>query len=185
MKLFKKLLAVTLVAVLALTVFTACDGVGNADDIPSNPTEMRYWQTLNNNARTYKTSDGKVLTDVKYSKDLSDYTAKKLNAYLNLMNEHPTLSGGNERYTDPELKNKMKEIDAAGQKAKGYKSTVYVISDGDSEPKYEVLYAENNFCWENATDAFFKADFITIARQKNSGDGKTYTMMECYQKVNK
>lgn len=184
MKLFKKLLAVTLVAVLALTVFTACDGVGNADDIPSNPTEMRYWQTLNNKARNYTTSDGKVLTDVKYSKDLSDYTAKKLNAYLNLMNEDPTLSGGNDRYTKDTVKNKMNEIDAACQKAKGYKSTVYVISDGDSEPKYEVLYAENS-CWGNATDAFFKADFITIARQKNKGDGKTYTMMECYQKVDK
>lgn len=184
MKLFKKLLAVTLVAVLALTVFTACDGVGNADDIPSNPTEMRYWQTLNNKARTYTTSDGKVLTDVKYSKDLSDYTAKKLNAYLNLVNEHPTLGYGNDRYTKDKVKNKMNEIDAACQKAKGYKSTVYVISDGDSEPKYEVLYAENS-CWGNATDAFFKADFITIARQKNKGDGKTYTMMECYQKIDK
>ena len=183
MKLFKKLLAVTLVAVLALTVFTACDGVGNADDIPSNPTEMRYWQTLNNKARTYTTSDGKVLTDVKYSKDLSDYTAKKLNAYLNLINKDNTLSYGKVRYTD-DVKNEMNEIDAACQKAKGYKSTVYVISDGDSEPDYKVLYAENS-CWENATDAFFKADFITIARQKKSGDGKTYTMMECYQKVNK
>ena len=183
MKLFKKLLAVTLVAVLALTVFTACDGVGNADDIPSNPTEMRYWQTLNNKARNYTTSDGKVLTDVKYSKDLSDYTAKKLNAYLNLVNEHPTLGYGNDRYKD-KVKNKMDEIDAACQKAKGYKSTVYVISDGDSEPDYKVLYAENS-CWGNATDAFFKADFITIARQKNSRDGKTYTMMECYQEVNK
>lgn len=184
MKLFKKLLAVTLVAVLALTVFTACDGVGNADDIPSNPTEMRYWQTLNNKARNYTTSDGKVLTDVKYSKDLSDYTAKKLNAYLNLINKDNTLSYDKDRYTKDKVKNKMNEIDAACQKAKGYKSTVYVISDGDSEPKYEVLYAENS-CWGNATDAFFKADFITIARQKNSGDGKTYTMMECYQKVNK
>lgn len=183
MKLFKKLLAVTLVAVLALTVFTACDGVGNADDIPSNPTEMRYWQTLNNKARNYTTSDGKVLTDVKYSKDLSDYTAKKLNAYLNLMNGDTTLGYGNDRYKD-KVKNKMNEIDAACQKAKGYKSTVYVISDGDSEPDYKVLYAENS-CWGNATDAFFKADFITIARQKNSRDGKTYTMMECYQKVNK
>ena len=183
MKLFKKLLAVTLVAVLALTVFTACDGVGNADDIPSNPTEMRYWQTLNNKARTYTTSDGKVLTDVKYSKDLSDYTAKKLYAYLNLINKDNTLSYGKERYTD-KVKNKMDEIDAACQKAKGYKSTVYVISDGDMEPKYEVLYAENS-CWENATNAFFKADFITIARQKNNRDGKTYTMMECYQKVDK
>ena len=179
MKLFKKLLAVTLVAVLALTVFTACDGVGNADDIPSNPTEMRYWQTLNNKARNHTTSDGKVLTDVKYSKDLSDYTAKKLNAYLNLMNEDPTLGDGNDRYTDDTVKSKMKEIDAACQKAKGYKSTVYVISDGDSEPDYKVLYAGD------ATDAFFKADFITISRQKNNGDGKTYTMMECYQKVDK
>ena len=183
MKLFKKLLAVTLVAVLALTVFTACDGVGNADDIPSNPTEMRYWQTLNNKARNYTTSDGKVLTDVKYSKDLSDYTAKKLYAYLNLINKDNTLSYGKVRYTD-DVKNEMNEIDAACQKAKGYKSTVYVISDGDMEPKYEVLYAKDS-CWENATDAFFKADFITIARQKNNRDGKTYTMMECYQEVNK
>lgn len=183
MKLFKKLLAVTLVAVLALTVFTACDGVGNADDIPSNPTEMRYWQTLNNKARTYTTSDGKVLTDVKYSKDLSDYTAKKLNAYLNLVNGEPTLSYGKVRYTD-DVKSKLDEIDAACQKAKGYKSTVYVISDGDTEPDYKVLYAEN-YCWENATNAFFKADFITIARQKNKRDGKTYTMMECYQKIDK
>ena len=184
MKLFKKLLAVTLVAVLALTVFTACDGVGNADDIPSNPTEMRYWQTLNNKARTYKTSDGKVLTDVKYSKDLSDYTTKKLYAYLELLNKGEYLKYENDRYTNEKLKSKLDEIDAACQKAKGYKSTVYVISDGDKEPKYEVLYAENS-CWENATNAFFKADFITISRQKNKGDGKTYTMMECYQKVDK
>lgn len=184
MKLFKKLLAVTLVAVLALTVFTACDGVGNADDIPSNPTEMRYWQTLNNKARTYTTSDGKVLTDVKYSKALSDYTAKKLYAYLNLMNEEPTRGYGDERYKNPDVKNEMNKIDAECQKAKGYKSTVYVISDGDKEPDYKVLYAEDS-CWGNATDAFFKADFITIARQKNNRDGKTYTMMECYQKVDK
>ena len=183
MKLFKKLLAVTLVAVLALTVFTACDGVGNADDIPSNPTEMRYWQTLNNNARNYTTSDGKALTDVRYNKALSDYTAKKLDAYLNLMNEDPTLGYGNDRYKD-KVKNKMNEIDAACQKAKGYKSTVYVISDGDSEPDYKVLYAENS-CWGNATDAFFKADFITIARQKNNREGKTYTMMECYEEIKK
>lgn len=184
MKLFKKLLAVTLVAVLALTVFTACDGVGNADDIPSNPTEMRYWQTLNNNARTYKTSDGKVLTDVKYSKDLSDYTAKKLDAYLNLVKADPTLSYGDDRYTKDKVKNKMNEIDAECQKAKGYKSTVYVISDGDKEPDYKVLYAEDS-CWGNATNAFFKADFIAIARRKSAADGLTYTMMECYQKVDK
>ena len=184
MKLFKKLLAVTLVAVLALTVFTACDGVGNADDIPSNPTEMRYWQTLNNKARNYTTSDGKVLTDVKYNKALSDYTAKKLDAYLNLVNTDPTLGYGNDRYTKDEVKNKMKEIDAECQKAKGYKSTVYVISDGDKEPDYKVLYAENS-CWGNATDAFYKADFIAIARQKNNRDGKTYTMIECYQEINK
>lgn len=182
MKLFKKLLAVTLVAVLALTVFTACDGVGNADDIPSNPTEMRYWQTLNNKARNYTTSDGKVLMDVKYNKDLSDYTAKKLYAYLNLMNEDPTLGYGNDRYTKDKVKNKMNEIDAECQKAKGYKSTVYVISDGDKEPDYKVLYAEDS-CWENATNAFFNAKFIAIARQKNNRDGKTYTMMECYQEI--
>lgn len=182
MKLFKKLLAVTLVAVLAMTVFTACDGVGNADDIPSNPTEMRYWQTLNNKARTYTTSDGKVLTDVKYSKALSDYTAKKLDAYLNLVNGDSTLSYGNDRYTKDAVKNKMKEIDAACQKATGYKSTVYVISDGDKEPDYKVLYAEDS-CWENATNAFLNANFVTIARQKNNRDGLTYTMMECYQEI--
>lgn len=184
MKLFKKLLAVTLVAVLALTVFTACDGVGNADDIPSNPTEMRYWQTLNNKARNYTTSDGKVLTDVKYNKDLSDYTAKKLNAYLELLNKGEYLKYENDRYNNEKLKSKLDEIDAACQKAKGYKSTVYVISDGDKEPDYKVLY-EEKYCWENATNAFFKADFIAISRQKNNGDGKTYTMMECYQKVDK
>ena len=184
MKLFQKLLAVTLVAVLALTVFTACDGVGNADDIPSNPTEMRYWQTLNNKARTYTTSDGKVLTDVKYSKALSDYTAKKLDAYLNLVKADSTLSYGDDRYTKDKVKNKMNEIDAECQKATGYKSTVYVISDGDQEPDYKVLYAEDS-CWGNATNAFFNADYITIARRKSTADGKTYTMMECYQKVNK
>lgn len=182
MKLFKKLLAVTLVAVLALTVFTACDGVGNADDIPSNPTEMRYWQTLNNNARTYKTSDGKELTDVKYNKALSGYTAMKLDAYLKLVNADPTLSYGNDRYTKDAVKSEMNKIDAECQKAKGYKSTVYVISDGDKEPDYKVLYAEDS-CWENATNAFFKADFIAIARQRNNRDGKTYTMMECYQEI--
>lgn len=184
MKLFKKLLAVTLVAVLALTIFTACDGVGNADDIPSNPTEMRYWQTLNNKARTYTTSDGKVLTDVKYNKALSDYTTKKLYAYLELLNKGEYLKYENDRYNNEKLKSKLDEIDAACQKATGYKSTVYVISDGDSEPDYKVLYAEN-YCWENATNAFFKADFIAISRQKNNRDGKTYTMMECYQKVDK
>ena len=184
MKLFKKLLAVTLVAVLALTVFTACDGVGNADDIPSNPTEMRFWQTLNNKARNYTTSDGKELTDVKYNKALSDYTAKKLDAYLKLVKADPTLSYGNDRYTKDAVKSEMDKIDAECQKATGYKSTVYVISDGDQEPDYKVLYAEDS-CWENATNAFFKADFIAIARRKSTADGKTYTMMECYQEVNK
>ena len=40
MKLFKKLLAVAMVAVLALTVLTGCDAGTNAT--PSNNTEFRY-----------------------------------------------------------------------------------------------------------------------------------------------
>ena len=78
MKLFKKLLAVAMVAVLALTVLTGCDA-GDASEVPSNATEARIYQNLNDYASSYT---GAVLGPLSYRKDLSDVTYQKLSLWI-------------------------------------------------------------------------------------------------------
>lgn len=185
MKLFKKLLAVTLVAVLAMSLFTAC---GDASGVPDSTAEMAHWQNLNNEARKYGLEYGPVLNDVDYSKELSAYTREKLNVYLELLNNGEYLGYGNDRYTDKTLQNKLDEIDARCQKATGYKSTVYMISgkdaNGNMKVDYSILYKKDGLGKES-TDRFLNADWIGVACIANKKDSKTYTMMECYQKVDK
>lgn len=185
MKLFKKLLAVTLVAVLAMSLFTAC---GDASGVPDSTAEMAHWQNLNNEARKYGLENGTVLNDVDYSKELSAYTREKLNVYLELLNKGEYLGYGNDRYTDKTLKNKLDEIDARCQKATGYKCTVYMISgkdaNGNMKVDYSILYKQDGL-GNSSTQRFLDADRIGVACIANKKDSKTYTMMECYQKVDK
>ena len=185
MKLFKKLLAVTLVAVLAMSLFTAC---GDASGVPDSTAEMAHWQNLNNEARKYGLENGPVLNDVDYSKELSAYTREKLNVYLELLNKGEYLGYGNDRYTDKTLKNKLDEIDARCQKATGYKCTVYMISgkdaNGNMKVDYSILYKQDGL-GNSSTQRFLDADRIGVACIANNKDSKTYTMMECYQKVDK
>ena len=185
MKLFKKLLAVTLVAVLAMSLFTAC---GDASGVPDSTAEMAHWQNLNNEARKYGLENGTVLNDVDYSKELSAYTREKLNVYLELLNKGEYLGYENDRYTDKTLKNKLDEIDARCQKATGYKCTVYMISgkdaNGNMKVDYSILYKRDGLGYPS-TQRFLDADRIGVACIANKKDSKTYTMMECYQEVNK
>lgn len=185
MKLFKKLLAVTLVAVLAMSLFTAC---GDASGVPDSTAEMAHWQNLNNAARKYGLEYGPVLNDVDYSKELSAYTREKLNVYLELLNSGEYLGYGNDRYNNPKLQKKLDEIDARCQKETGYKCTVYMISgkdaNGNMQVDYSILYKQDGL-GKSSTDRFLNADWIGVACIANKQDSKTYTMMECYQKVNK
>lgn len=185
MKLFKKLLAVTLVAVLAMSLFTAC---GDASGVPDSTAEMAHWQNLNNEARKYGLEHGPVLNDVDYSKKLSTYTREKLNVYLELLNKGEYLGYGNDRYTNPTVKSKLAEIDARCQKETGYKCTVYMISgrdtNGNMKVDYSILYKQD-VLGNSTTQHFLNADWIGVACIPNKQDSKTYTMMECYQKVNK
>lgn len=177
MKLFKKLLAVTLVAVLALTVFTAC---GDSSGVPESTAEMKYWQDLNTAARAYGTDNGTILNDVPYSKDLSDYTWQKLNAYINLKNEK---DDSTLEYTEDEVTKLFDAINDKCKSEKNYKATVYVVSEPNKAPDYKVLYQRDGFGYES-TSRFLNADYIGVASIKNEkGDSKTYVMMECYQKI--
>lgn len=185
MKLFKKLLAVTLVAVLAMSLFTAC---GDASGVPDSTAEMAHWQNLNNEARKYGLENGTVLNDVDYSKDLSAYTREKLNVYLELLNKGEYLKYENDRYTNEKLKSKLDEIDARCQRETGYKCTVYMISgkdtNGNMKVDYSILYKRDGR-GDLSTQRFLDADKIGVACIANKQDSQTYTMMECYQKVNK
>ena len=67
MKLFKKLLAVAMVAVLALTVLTGCDA-GDASEVPSNATDASVYQKPNDCASSYT---GVVLVPLSNGADLS------------------------------------------------------------------------------------------------------------------
>lgn len=183
MKLFEKLLAVTLVAVLAMSLFTAC---GDASGVPDSTAEMAHWQNLNNEARKYGLENGTVLNDVDYSKELSTYTREKLNVYLELLNKGEYLGYENDRYTDKTLKNKLDEIDARCQKETGYKCTVYMISgkdaNGNMKVDYSILYKRDGLGYPS-TQRFLDADRIGVACIANKKDSKTYTMMECYQEI--
>ena len=185
MKLFKKLLAVTLVAVLAMSLFTAC---GDASGVPDSTAEMAHWQNLNIAARKYGTENGTILNDVDYSKELSAYTREKLNVYLDLLNKGEYLGYGNDRYTNPTVKSKLAEIDARCQRETGYKCTVYMISgkdtNGNMQVDYSILYKQDGF-GDSSTNRFLNAQWIGVACVPNKQDSKTYTMMECYQEVNK
>ena len=185
MKLFKKLLAVTLVAVLAMSLFTAC---GDASGVPDSTAEMAHWQNLNNAARKYGLEYGPVLNDVDYSKELSAYTREKLNVYLELLNKGEYLGYGNDRYTNPTVKSKLAEIDARCQRETGYKCTVYMISgkdaNGNMQVDYSILYKQDGF-GDSSTERFGRADEIGVACIANKQDSKTYTMMECYEEIKK
>lgn len=185
MKLFKKLLAVTLVAVLAMSLFTAC---GDASGVPDSTAEMAHWQNLNNAARKYGLEYGPVLNDVDYSKELSAYTREKLNVYLELLNKGEYLGYENDRYNNEKLKSKLDEINARCQKETGYKCTVYMISgkdaNGNMQVDYSILYKQDGL-GNSSTQRFLNADWIGVACIANKQDSKTYTMMECYQKVDK
>lgn len=185
MKLFKKLLAVTLVAVLAMSLFTAC---GDASGVPDSTAEMAHWQNLNNAARKYGLEYGPVLNDVDYSKELSAYTREKLNVYLELLNKGEYLKYENDRYTNEKLKSKLDEIDARCQRETGYKCTVYMISgrdtNGNMQVDYSILYKRDGR-GDLSTQRFLNADWIGVACIANKQDSQTYTMMECYQKVDK
>lgn len=174
MKLFKKLLAVTLVAVLALTVFTAC---GDSSGIPSSTTELRYVQELYTNAKAFGVDNGTILNDPPYDKDLSDYTYQKLNAYVKMLEDDSTVS-----YTDKEVTKKFDEINDKCKSEKNCEATVYVISEANKAPDYSVLYKKDAFN-ESSTNRYLNADYITIYRLSNAKGDKTYTMMECYQKI--
>ena len=169
MKLFKKLLAVTLVAVLALTVFTACGDSGSTSEIPSDLTEQKYYQNLNDAAFQYNAS-----APLYYSESLSAYTRSKLNLYIQYDQDEIK----EQEYKDG--KNKLEDECKA--------KLGYVVAEQDevqcalittSTPKYEELYK-----MENAYNAATK---VAIARVYSDpvkgGNGKTYTMIECYKTV--
>ena len=185
MKLFKKLLAVTLVAVLAMSLFTAC---GDASGVPDSTAEMAHWQNLNIAAKKYGMEIGNILHDVDYSKKLSAYTREKLNVYLDLLNKGEYLGYENDRYTNPTVKSKLDEIDARCQKETGYKCTVYMISgkdtNGNMQVDYSILYKKDGL-GNLSTQRFLDADRIGVACIANKQDSQTYTMMECYEEIKK
>lgn len=185
MKLFKKLLAVTLVAVLAMSLFTAC---GDASGVPDSTAEMAHWQNLNIAAKKYGMESGNILHDVDYSKELSAYTREKLNVYLDLLNKGEYLGYENDRYTNPTVKSKLDEIDARCQKETGYKCTVYMISgkdtNGNMQVDYSILYKKDGL-GNLSTQRFLDADRIGVACIANKQDSQTYTMMECYEEIKK
>ena len=185
MKLFKKLLAVTLVAVLAMSLFTAC---GDASGVPDSTAEMAHWQNLNIAAKKYGMESGNILHDVEYSKKLSAYTREKLNVYLDLLNKGEYLGYENDRYTNPTVKSKLADIDARCQRETGYKCTVYMISgkdtNGNMQVDYSILYKQDGF-GDSSTNRFLNAQWIGVACVPNKQDSKTYTMMECYEEIKK
>ena len=80
MKLFKKLLAVTLVAVLALTMLAACSGTGETDPdkiIPANDETYQIYNDLNQGAIA------KSMAELTYSVKYTKITEQLLNLYLN------------------------------------------------------------------------------------------------------
>ena len=171
MKLLKKLLALTLVGVLALTLLTGCSDSSSAD-IPEDNIAASYVQALNNGAEKYTDP---VLPTLYYSASLSDVTANKLNVWLRWIN--------NEDAVDTEEK-RDDLIDAIEDKCKAekkYESVAVVVSEGDRAPDYKELYEK--------TDAYCSADKVAIIRIKNEvengGDGKTYTMIELYKDISK
>ena len=169
MKLFKKLLAVTLVAVLALTVFTACDGSGNTNELPPDWVRQKIYQDVNDGAQAYQET---VLPVLYYSADLTSYTEQKLNAYISYVNEDIT----KEKYEaaikrlDDECKAKLNYVVAQQDDQK-----CFLIKDSTTtkEDYKKELYSKS--------DAYRAASKVGIARIQNGQFGKTYTMIEVYK----
>lgn len=169
MKLFKKLLAVTLVAVLALTVFTACDGSGNTNELPPDWVRQKIYQDVNDGAQAYQET---VLPVLYYSADLTSYTEQKLNAYICYVNEDIT----KEKYEaaikrlDDECKAKLNYVVAQQDDQK-----CFLIKDSTTtkEDYKKELYSKS--------DAYRAASRVGIARIQNGQFGKTYTMIEVYK----
>lgn len=169
MKLFKKLLAVTLVAVLALTVFTACDGSGNTNELPPDWVRQKIYQDVNDGAQAYQET---VLPVLYYSADLTSYTEQKLNAYIRFVNE--TIS-------EEEYKAEIKRLDNECKAKLNYvvaqqddqKCLLIKDSTTTKEDYKKELYSKS--------DAYRAASKVGIARIQNGQFGKTYTMIEVYK----
>ena len=169
MKLFKKLLAVTLVAVLALTVFTACDGSGNTNELPPDWVRQKIYQDVNDGAQAYQEA---VLPVLYYSADLTSYTEQKLNAYIRFVNE--TIS-------EEEYKAEIKRLDNECKAKLNYvvaqqddqKCLLIKDSTTTKEDYKKELYSKS--------DAYRAASKVGIARIQNGQFGKTYTMIEVYK----
>lgn len=169
MKLFKKLLAVTLVAVLALTVFTACDGSGNTNELPPDWVRQKIYQDVNDGAQAYQET---VLPVLYYSADLTSYTEQKLNAYIKYVNETITKAEYDAKIKklDDECKAKLNYVVAQQDDQK-----CILIKDSTTtkEDYKKELYSKS--------DAYRAASRVGIARIQNGQFGKTYTMIEVYK----
>ncbi|MBD9242304.1 MAG: hypothetical protein EGQ64_08475 [Ruminococcaceae bacterium] len=172
MKLFKKLLAVTLVAVLALTVFTACDGSGNTNELPPDWVRQKIYQDVNDGAQAYQET---VLPVLYYSADLTAYTEQKLNAYIRYVNGNGTIK------EEEEYKAQIKKLDDEC-KAK----LNYVVAQQDDQKcslirDYTTTKEDYKKDLYSKSDAYRAASKIGIARIQNGQFGKTYTMIEVYK----
>lgn len=172
MKLFKKLLAVTLVAVLALTVFTACDGSGNTNELPPDWVRQKIYQDVNDGAQAYQET---VLPVLYYSADLTSYTEQKLNAYIRYVNGKGNIKEEEEykaqiKKLDDECKAKLNYVVAQQDDQK-----CILIKDSTTtkEDYKKELYSKS--------DAYRAASRVGIARIQNGQFGKTYTMIEVYK----
>ena len=171
MKLFKKLLAVTLVAVLTLTVFTACDGSGSTSEIPSDLERQKIFQDLNDGAQAYQEA---VLPVLYFSEDLSSYTATKLNVYLQYVNDKIDKDeyDAQIKKLDDECKAKLKYVVAEQDDVK----CALIKDSATTKTDYkDYLYSKS--------DAYMAASRVGIARVRNGEFGKTYTMIEVYKSV--
>ena len=169
MKLFKKLLAVTLVAVLALTVFTACDGSGNTNELPPDWVRQKIYQDVNDGAQAYQET---VLPVLYYSADLTSYTEQKLNVYIHYVNG---------KIKEEEYKALIKKLDDEC-KAK----LNYVVAQQDDQNcflirDYTTTKEDYKKDLYSKSDAYRAASKIGIARIQNGPFGKTYTMIEVYK----
>lgn len=179
MKLFKKLLAVTLVAVLALTVFTACDGA-SSDDIPSDNTALSYFQSLNDGAEKYNGGGtlGALPYCKRYNANLENVSTDKLSIYIRWVNDNAGRKNDEAVNTEDKRDNEIDKIEIVSKNENKYESVMYKVFDG--RPDYQALYEE--------TDKYRAADTVSIIRMANDkndgGDGKTYTIIEFFRKVN-
>lgn len=170
MKLFKKLLAVTLVAVLAMSLFTACGGSGNTNELPPDWVRQKIYQDVNDGAQAYQET---VLPVLYYSADLTAYTEKKLNAYINCYVKETITEAEYDaaiKRLDNECKAKLNYV-VAQQDDK--KCLLIKDSTTTKEDYKKELYSKS--------DAYRAASRVGIARIQNGQFGKTYTMIEVYK----